>query len=337
MRSRIVLRAMLAVTALAMPALRAQTGAAIQGAGATFPAPIYQKWIESFEAKYPGLPITYEPTGSGEGMRRLETGEVDFAAADMLPSRDLQAKLGVDLFPSVVGAVVPAYNIQGLARDLRFTPEVLAEIFLGQIKSWNDPKIQSLNRAVKLPAASITVVHRSDGSGTTFVWSEFLSKTSPMWRSAVGEGSALNWPVGQEAQGNGGVASVLAHTPNSIGYVEFIYALSNELNYGAVRNASGRFVRAEIDSIAAAARTAAPAADFRVSITNAPGRDAYPIASFTWFLVPAKMPEQKRQRLAAFLDWALSSGQRQAAALGYVALPEELAGRERAAVPQGSR
>ncbi|HUA18093.1 MAG TPA: phosphate ABC transporter substrate-binding protein PstS [Bryobacteraceae bacterium] len=317
---------------LTLPALHAQSGAALRGAGATFPAPIYQKWIEAFEAKYPGLPITYQPTGSEEGMRRLGAGGVDFAAADVLPTREMQTKLGVALFPSVVGAVVPAYNIRGLARDLRFTPEVLADIFLGRITNWNDPKIQSLNRAVKLPSVAITVVHRSDGSGTTFVWSEFLSKTSAEWRAAVGEGSTLRWPVGQGAQGNGGVAALLTSTPFSIGYVEFIYALQNELSYGAVRNAAGRFIRPEIDSIGAAARTVDPAPDFRISITNAPGRDAYPIASFTWFLMPSRMPEQKRQRLVAFLDWALSAGQRQAAALGYVALPEDLAGRERAAV-----
>jgi len=316
---RIPLTAFLAIGLLAEAAF-GQSGGALRGAGASFPAPIYQKWIESFQATAPGLRISYEAVGSEEGMERLRRGEVDFAASDILPDKNIQAQLGIEPLPSVVGAVVPAYHIQGLARDLRFTPDMLAGIFLGRITKWNDQRIREINRGVSLPAADIVVLHRSDGSGTTYVWSEYLSKTSPAWREAVGTGSTLHWPSGQGAKGNEGVAEALARTPYSIGYLEFIYALRNELSYGAVKNGAGKFVRPEIDSIAAAVRGPEP------------GRDAYPIASFTWLLVSSKMPSgEKRDRLAAFLDWAFSAGQREAGALGYVALPEELARQERSA------
>jgi len=312
--------ALLAVGLLPL-VLCGQSGATLRGAGATFPAPIYQKWIESFERGAPGIGLSYEAVGSDEGIQRLRRGEVDFAASDILPDKNIQDQMGIQTFPSVVGAVVPAYNIQGLARDLRFTPEVLAGIFLGRITKWNDPRVREINRGVNLPAADIVVVHRSDGSGTTYVWSEYLAKTSTEWREAVGSGSTLHWLVGQAERGNDGVAGALTRTPYSIGYLEFIYALRNELSYGAVKNAAGKFVRPDIDSISAGMRSPGPE------------RDAYPIASFTWLLVSSKMPAGvKRERLAAFLDWALSSGQREAGALGYVALPEELAGQERAAV-----
>lgn len=309
------------VAGLLAQAVFGQAENALRGAGATFPAPIYQKWIESFQAGVPGLRITYEPVGSEEGIQRLRRGEVDFAASDILPDKNIQDQLGIQALPSVVGAVVPAYNIQGLARDLRFTPEVLSGIFLGHITKWNDARIKEINRGMSLPAANIVVVHRSDGSGTTYVWGEYLSKTVPEWRQALGVDSTLHWPVGQGAQGNEGVASALTSTPYSIGYLEFIYALRNELSYGAVKNVAGKFVQPRIDSIAAAMRGPEH------------GRDAYPIASFTWLLISSKMPAgEKRDRLAAFLDWAFSSGQREAGALGYVALPEELAGQERSSV-----
>lgn len=303
-------------------ATRAQT---LRGAGATFPAPIYQKWIASFQAVSPGLAISYDAVGSEEGMERLRRGDVDFAASDILPAKNIQDQLGVEIFPSVVGAVVPAYNIQGLARDLRFTPDVLAGIFLGRITKWNDPAIKEINRGVNLPSSDIVVVHRLDGSGTTYVFSSYLSKTSPAWRETIGAGSTLHWPVGQAAGGNDGVADALMRTPFSIGYLEFIYALRNELSYSAVKNAAGKFIRPDIDSIAAAAKNLAKG-------ETADARDAYPIASFTWLLVASKMPDRaKRDRLAAFLDWAFSSGQREAGALGYVALPQDIAGQERSA------
>lgn len=300
----------------------------LRGAGATFPAPIYQKWIASFQAAAPGLTISYEPVGSEEGIRRLRRGAVDFAAADFLPDKQTLEQIGIRTFPSVAGAVVPAYNIHGLARDLRFTPQLLAEIFSGRITKWNDPRIQALNRGANLPAREIAVVHRLDGSGTTFVFSSFLAKADPAWRESIGAASTLHWPVGQAAQGNGGVAEALTRTPYSIGYLEFIYALRNELSYGTVQNAAGKFIRPDIDSIAAAARNLA-------KNETPEAREAYPIASFTWLLIRSNMAAgEKRARLAAFLDWAFSSGQREAGALGYVALPAELASQERSAAEQ---
>ena len=266
----------------------AQTDGTVRGAGATFPAPIYQKWIESFQASDPGPQISYEGVGSEEGLRRLEHGDVDFAASDIVPSQEMRDRLKVELLPAVVGGVVPAYNLHGLSKDLRFTPDVLAAIFLGHITKWNDARIKEVNRGANLPDADIIVVHRSDGSGTTHVLAEYLSKTNAEWREAMGTGSTLAWKVGQGAKGNDGVASVLARTPYAIGYLEFIYALENQLSYAAVKNAAGRFVRPDIDSITAAARSAPESEPFRASITDAPGRDAYPIASFTWLVVPAQ-------------------------------------------------
>lgn len=315
----------IAATVIALPFFSclcgAQTGGVLHGAGATFPAPIYQKWIQSYQASAPGLSISYDPVGSEEGIRRLRNGEVDFAASDILPDKKVQDELGIEALPSVAGAVVPAYNIQGLTRDLRFTPELLAEIFLGRITKWNDPRIKEINRGIALPPADIVVVHRSDGSGTTFVLSEFLANGSPDWRDAMGIGGTLHWRTGQAAAGNDGVAGVLSRTPYSIGYLEFIYALRNELSFGTVKNSAGKFVRPDIDSIAAAARSA-----------HASGRDDYPIASFTWLLISSKMPAgAKRERLAGFLDFAFSVGQREAGALGYVALPLDLAKQEQLA------
>ena len=312
---------------LALQSIFAQD--AVVGAGATFPAPLYRKWIAAFESKNPGAAITYEATGSSVGVTRFLQSQLDFAASDILPD---QATLGnAQALPSVVGAVVPVYNLPGLKQDVRFSSEVLAGIFLGTISRWNDPKLKALNRGIKLPAASIKVVHRSDGSGTTFVISDFLSKTDADWKSRMGAASTLRWPVGDAANGNDGVARQVTGTVFSIGYVEFIYAVQEHLSFGSVRNSEGKFVRADIDSITAAA-TATPAAGrFLISFTNAPGRDAYPISSFTWLLVSPTTPPAgpKRDRLMSFLEWALTAGQRQAAALGYVPLPEDLAQRER--------
>jgi phosphate transport system substrate-binding protein len=302
---------------------------AVVGAGATFPAPLYQKWIAAFESKNPGAAITYEATGSSIGVDRFLRGQLDFAASDILPD---QAKLGnAQALPSVVGAVVPVYNLPGLKQDLRFSSEVLAGIFLGKISKWNDPKIKILNRGLDLPDAAIKVVHRSDGSGTTFVFSDFLSKTDADWKSSMGAASTLNWPAGEAASGNEGVAKRVTATEFSIGYVEFIYAVQQHLSFGGVRNSEGKFVRADIDSITAAAKTTPANGNFLLSITNAPGRDAYPIASFTWLLISPTTPPAgpKRDRLMSFLAWALTTGQRQAAALGYVPLPDDLAQRER--------
>jgi len=308
---------------------QSQTG--LLWAGGTFPAPIYQKWIESFQARIPGLRIGYEAVGSEAAIQKLKQGEADFAASDFPLSEEARKSLGVRLIPSVLGAAVPAYNIPNLQKDLRFSPQLLADIYLGKVTRWNDPEIKALNRDSHLPAENIAVVHRSDGSGTSYVWTDFLSQTSTEWRSKIGASITPAWPVGQGAKGNDGMADLISRTPFSLGYVEFFYALRYRLSYGEVKNGAGNFVPADIDSLTAAAAAArSEKGDENVSIVCAPGARSYPIAAFTWILIDEKMnPGEKRTRLAAFLDWALSAGQREAGALGYVALPPTLAERER--------
>ena len=315
--------------------LAAQTGALAQmlinGAGATFPYPLYQKWFAAFSEKSPSVTIAYRPVGSGAGIELLRKREIDFAATDA-PLSDDELRLmpaKVLHIPTVVGGVVPIYHIDGVVRDLRFTPQVLAGIYLGKIKRWDDAQIRAANRGVRLPGRDIRVVHRSDGSGTTYVWTSYLAKISEEWRTSIGSGTSAKWPVGVSAERNDGVAEAVRNTPDSIGYVEFIYALQAHLNYGAVRNASGRFVQADLNSLPAAASFTGPAAkDFRLSITDAQARDAYPIAAYTYFLVPEKFAStDKAKAMALFLRWALTSGQKQSAALGYASLPEEVAKR----------
>ena len=304
----------------------------LRGAGATFPAPLYQQWFELFQDEHPEVRIGYDPVGSAEGIQRLEEGKVDFAASEM-PLSDAAMSEAHQSFlhlPSVLGAVVPIYNVKGLHQSLNFTPETLAGIFLGNIRKWNDPQIRMSNRDAALPDADIVVVHRSDGSGTSFVWTDYLSKISPEWKASVGAGATVRWPVGVEAEGNEGVASTVQHTPNSIGYVEFIYAIQHELSFGAVRNEAGQFIRATISGVTAAAAVTAnpPGRDFRVSITNPSGKDAYPIATYTWLLLPEQM--QDKNRKAVLLDlvrWMLTSGQKKCSALGYAPLPTDVAKR----------
>ena len=303
------------------------------GAGATFPEPLYSKWFADFSERHPEFPIRYEGVGSAEGIQRLADRKVDFAGSDMPLDDEQLAKLGrpVLQLPSAIGAVVPIYHIEGITADLRFTPAALAGIFLGRIKQWNDAAIQSANRGVRLPKREIRVVHRSDGSGTTFVWTDYLSKVSAEWKTATGAGTSVAWPVGQGATGSEGVARQLSATPDSIGYVEFIFALRNHLSYGSVRNAAGRFVTADLDSIAAAATNAAPGmpADFRFSITNAPGRESYPIASFTYLLLA---DPGKNGWMRDLVEWILTSGQRQSAGFGYGTLPPEVVERAQKAI-----
>ncbi|MBV8866928.1 MAG: phosphate ABC transporter substrate-binding protein PstS, partial [Acidobacteriaceae bacterium] len=302
-------------------------------AGATFPAPIYQKWIRSFESRSPGMAITYDSVGSELGIQKLEHGDADFAASDFLPSEETQRKLAVRLIATIVGGVVPVYNLPNLPRELRFTPQLLADIFLGKVTRWNDAQIKTLNHDLQLPAEEIVVVHRSDGSGTSYVWTDFLSTTSTEWRSKVGASSAPQWPAGRGANGNEGTARTISQTPFSIGYVELIYALQNHLVYGLIKNAAGNFVQADIDTLTAAAANVQGSVDRGISIVNAAGQNSYPIASFTWLLIPSRMESvPQRERLRAFLDWVLSAGQREAGALGYIALPHALAERERSVV-----
>jgi|SRR5579884_1043915 len=306
----------------------------INAAGATFPAPIYQKWFEEYHQAHPDVQINYQAIGSGGGIRQLTNGTVDFGASDM-PMTDEQikaiTKYHVLHFPTVLGGVVPIYNIEGFSGDLKFSGALLADIFLGKVKKWDDAALKKLNPSAKLPDAEITVVHRSDGSGTTFVWTDFLGKVSPEWKSKVGSNTSVSWPVGLGAKNNDGVAGQVKQTPNSIGYVELIYATQNKIPYGAVQNAAGQFLKADLNSVTAAAAGAAKnmPADFRVSITNAPGKAAYPISTFTWMLIPDKIPDAtKRNNIKAFLKWMLSAGQKDCAAMSYAPLPKSVVSQE---------
>jgi len=305
----------------------------INAAGATFPNPIYGKWFEEFAKVAPDAQINYQAIGSGGGIRQFSAGTVDFGASDM-PMTDEQIgtfKSKPLHFPTVLGGIVPTYNIPGVAQDLKFTPEALAGIYLGKIKKWNDAELTKANAGVKLPDAEIVVVHRSDGSGTTFVWTDYLSKVSPEWKSKVGANSSVSWPTGLGGKGNEGVAGIVKQTPNSIGYVELIYVLQNKMAYGSVRNAAGVFLKADLESVteAAAATANSMPADFRVSITNPPGKKAYPIATFTYLLIPSKIDDQgKNKAIVTFLRWMLKDGQKYAGALGYAPLPKEVVAKE---------
>jgi phosphate transport system substrate-binding protein len=312
--------------------LAAQT-VQINGAGATFPNPIYSKWFSEYNKLHPNVQINYQPLGSGAGIRQLTSRTVFFGATDGPMTDDqLQSAPGKILhFPTVLGAVVPIYSIPGVTQELKFTGAVLADIFLGKITKWNDPAIAKLNGGVNLPGTDIVVVHRSEGSGTTYIWVDFLSKISPEFRKAVGVAASVKWPTGIGGKGNEGVAGSVTQTPGAIGYVELIYALQNKIAYGTVQNSSGAFVRASVESVtsAAAAAVSAMPPDFRVSITNPPGADAYPISSFTWLLFyenPADKAQSKT--MMEFLKWALTDGQKFARDLGYAPLPEPIVAME---------
>jgi len=311
----------------------------VNGAGATFPYPIYSKWFDEYHKLHPNIQINYQSVGSGAGIRQLLSGTVDFGASDgpMSDEQLAQAKVKVLHFPTVLGADVPTYNIPGVAQELKFTPEALAGIFLGTITKWNDPAIAGANPGVTLPAKDIVVVHRSDGSGTTYIWTDYLSKVSEGWKKKVGKGTSVNWPVGLGGKGNEGVAGLVKQTPNSLGYVELIYAIQNNLPYGRVRNSAGAFVKADLAGVSAAAAGAAKSMpdDFRVSITNPPGNSVYPIASFTWLLVPASIQDgNKKAVLKEFLRWMLTEGQKYAEPLACARLPREVVEKELKAIAQ---
>jgi phosphate transport system substrate-binding protein len=307
------------------------SGGAVQvtGAGATFPYPIYSKWFAEYNRLHPNVEINYQSVGSGAGIRQLTNRTVFFGASDQPMTDDqLKAAPGPILhFPTVLGAVVPIYNLPGVKQELKFSGTVLADIILGRITKWNDPALAKLNPGVNLPATSLTVVHRSEGSGTTFIWVDFLAKVSPEFKQKVGVSSAVSWPVGVGGKGNEGVSALVTQTPGSLGYVELIYALQNSIAYGAVQNSAGAFVRASVEAVTAAAEAAATQmpADFRVSITNPPGENAYPIASFTWILLEQN-PQDKRQAkvMVEFLRWALTDGQPMAREMGYAPLPKNV-------------
>jgi phosphate ABC transporter phosphate-binding protein len=309
----------------------------LKGAGATFPLPVYEKWFTNYRRVNPPLQITYEPIGSEAGIRKLLANKVDFGASDspeVIHALAPEAEEKYFFFPSVVGAVVPVVNLSGLPGDIAFTPEALAGIYLGKIKKWNDPILTRANRGLHLPDLDIAVVHRADGSGTSYVWTDYLSKISPEWKAQVGTSLAPKWPVGLEANGNDGVSKLVKERAGAIGYVEFIYALQNHLTYGRVRNRDGRFVSANLESVAAAAsRSMKISQDFKVSIVDAPGADAYPISSFSWIVIPVQSASDgTRNALAGFLQWMLGPGQRQAAALGYLPLPNEVVSKEVTAI-----
>ena len=298
----------------------------IQGAGATFPNPLYQKWFSQYNAVHPNVKFDYQSIGSGGGIKQISSRTVDFGGTDApMKDEELKAAQGEILhIPTVLGAVVITYNLQGIDQSLKLTPESIGGIFLGSIKKWNDPIISSSNPGVNLPPNDITVVHRSDGSGTTFVFTDYLSKVSPEWKDKAGAGTAVNWPAGLGAKGNEGVTGQVKQTPNSIGYTELIYAEQNKLPYAFIKNAAGEFIKPSLDSVTAAAASAASQMpeDFRVSITNAPGRDAYPLSSYTYLLVYKEQQDQAKGReLVAFLRWALHGGQQTAKDLLYAPLP----------------
>jgi phosphate transport system substrate-binding protein len=315
----------------------------INGAGATFPYPMYSKWFDEYHKKNGSIQINYQSIGSGGGIKQVTEGTVDFGASDG-PMNDDQLKafkdkhgFGILHFPTVLGADIPTYNIPGVTVELNFTPEAIAGIFLGKITKWNDPAIAGANKGVNLPGNDIVVVHRSDGSGTTYIWTDYLTKVSDEWKNKVGKGASVNWPVGLGGKGNEGVAGLIKQTPNSFGYIELIYAIQNSMPYGRVKNSSGTFIKADLAGVTAAAAGAAKdmPADFRVSITNAPGKAAYPISSFTWLLIPEKFSDAgKRDAIKGFVSWMLTDGQNSAEALSYAKLPKEVVAKEKQALAQ---
>jgi len=335
--SRLAAACTLALMAgVAAQSLQAQS-LQINGAGATFPNPIYSKWFDEYGKKNPNVRINYQPIGSGGGIRQITAQTVFFGATDgpMTEEQILAAPGKIWHLPTVLGADVPVYNLPGVSGEIKFSGALLADIFLGKVTKWNDAALVKLNPAAKLPATDITVVHRSDASGTTYIFVDYLAKASPEWKKRVGVATSVNWPTGVGGKGNEGVAGLVQQVPGSIGYVELIYALQNKIAYGSVQNLAGEFVRASVASVTAAAAGAATKmpADFRVSITNAEGKGVYPISSFTWLLL-YENPKDKAQSKAMveFVKWALSDGQKFAPELGYAPLPAEVVKLELAAL-----
>jgi phosphate transport system substrate-binding protein len=320
---------------LALPAFGQTT---LTGAGATFPYPIYSRWFSEYHKLHPDVEINYQSIGSGGGIRQVTAGTVDFGASDM-PMTDKQlkeAKTKILNIPTVLGADVPAYNVPGVSGDLKFTPEALAGIFLGKISKWNDKALTSVNPGVNLPDKEIVVVHRSDGSGTTFIFTDYLSKVSSEWKGQVGADTSVKWPIGIGQKGNEGVAGSIRQLSGAIGYVELIYAVQNNIPYGSVRNSAGAFIKPSLESVTAAAASVPKMPDdFRVSITNPPGKDAYPISSFTWLLIPAQSKDAAKGKiLADFLNWMVTDGQKLTASLSYAPLPESVVAKVKEAIKQ---
>jgi phosphate transport system substrate-binding protein len=324
---------------LALPVATSAYGqTTLNGAGASFPNPIYSKWFSEYNKLHPDVQINYQSLGSGAGIRQVLSGTVDFGASDgpMTDEQLKEAKTKILHIPTVLGAVVPAYNVPGISGDVKFTPEALAGIFLGKIQNWNDPAIAQANPGVKFPDQKIVVIYRADGSGTTFIFTDYLSKVSPDWGNTVGKGTSVKWPVGIAGKGNEGVAGQIRQLQGSIGYVELIYALENKITYGSVKNAAGNFVKASLDGVTeAAASVKTMPADFRVSITNAPGKTAYPISSFTWLLIPEQSQDPKKGKIIAdFLNWMVTDGQKMTGQLSYAPLPASVVEKVKVAIKQ---
>ena len=309
----------------------------INGAGATFPYPIYSRWFSEYKAAHPGVQINYQSIGSGGGIRQVSEGTVDFGATDspMTDEAIKVAKVKTQHIPTVLGAVVPVYNLKGVSQDINFSGDVIADIYLGKITKWSDPRIAKDNPGVKFPDDAILPVYRSDGSGTSFIFTDYLSKVNPEFKSKVGAAASVKWPTGIGQKGNEGVAGMVRQSPNSFGYVELIYARGNNMQFGAVKNAAGKFVKASTDGVSEAAAGAAKTmpADYRVSITNAPGAGAYPISSFTWLLIPLQSADPaKGKALQDFLEWMLDHGEAEASSMTYAPLPKPVLDRVRATI-----
>ena len=308
----------------------------LNGAGSTFVYPIMAKWVSEYSTAQAGVSINYQPVGSGRGIGQVSQGLADFGATDgpMTDAQMADSSVGpIEHIPLVMGAAVPGYNIPGLSAELKFTPAVLSGIFLGNITAWNDPAITKANPGIAIPNTAIVVVHRSEGSGTTYIWTDYLSKVSPEWQQKVGTATSVKWPTGRGAAGNEGVATMIRQNPGAIGYTELTYAEQNNVAFGRVQNSSGNFVKASIDSVTAAATSANIPDDFRYSITNASGEGAYPIAGTTWMLIPAHPRDPNRGKmLVDFAEWILTTGQDAAPTLHYARLPDELAARAKNAL-----
>ena len=321
--------------ALALPAFAQTT---LNGAGATFPNPMYQKWFSEYHKAHPEVQFNYQSIGSGGGIRQVLAQTVDFGASDgpMSDEQLSQAKVKILHIPTVLGAVVPAYHIPGVDGEVKFTPEALAGIFLGKITTWNDKAITGANPGINFPNQTIIVVHRSDGSGTSYIFTDYLSKVSKDWADGVGKNTSVKWPTGLGAKGNEGVAGMIRQMDGAIGYIELIYAVQNKIPYGSVKNSSGEFVKASLDSVtSAAASVKTMPADFRVSITNAPGKDAYPIASFTWLLIPSQSKDAAKGKIINdFLNWMVDDGQKMTADLTYAPLPPNVASKVKDTIKQ---
>ncbi len=326
--------------AAALLVCSAATGFAqkLNGAGATFPAPIYLKWFSEYHTLHPDVEINYQPIGSGGGIRQVTAGTVDFGATDgpMSDQQIAESKIKVMHIPTVLGAVVPIYNLPGVSQELKFSPDVLAGIYHGDITNWSDARIAKDNPGVKLPSQEIIVIHRSDGSGTTFIFTDYLSKVSSEWKNSVGASTAVQWPKGLGGKGNEGVAGLVRQMNGAIGYVELIYAMQNKIAFGMVKNAAGNWEKASTEGVtAAAASIKSMPADYRVSITNAPGADAYPISSFTWLLIPTHPQDAAKGKvLKDFLSWMLDHGESEATSLYYAPLPASVQAKVRASIAQ---